>query len=195
MELEGYVNQVQQQLAAAAALGDDRVREIASALASAAEPAVRLAILGALAGAADEITAALLDSPGSPAVAVHLDGDEVRVAVTSGGGEPAPPVTATRTDEGDASARISLRLSEALKTEIDGRITKSADWVKSNIQPGDKGNQGGVGGGKADEGMNHSGSGDGKGMQRKKGDGTGGGAGTGGGGGKGTGGGAGSSAK
>jgi hypothetical protein len=84
---------------------------------------------------------------------------------------------------------------DALKTEIDGRITKSADWVKSNIQPGDKGNQGGVGGGKADEGMNHSGSGDGKGMQRKKGDGGGGGAGTGGGGGKGTGGGGGSSAK
>lgn len=78
---------------------------------------------------------------------------------------------------------------DALKTEIDGRIAKAADWVKTNIQPGDKGNQGGVGGGKADEGMNHSGKGDGKGMERKKGDGTGGGAGTGGGGGKGTGGG------
>ena len=80
---------------------------------------------------------------------------------------------------------------DALKTEIDGRIQKAADWVKTNIQPGDKGNQGGVGGGKADEGMNHSGKGDGKGMERKKGDGTGGGAGTGGGGGKGTGGGSG----
>lgn len=80
---------------------------------------------------------------------------------------------------------------DELKTEIDGRITKAADWVKANIQPGDKGNQGGVGGGKAHEGMNHSGSGDAKGMQRKKGDGGGGGGGdgTGGGGGKGTGGG------
>jgi hypothetical protein len=78
---------------------------------------------------------------------------------------------------------------DALKTEIDGRIQKAADWVKTNIQPGDKGNQGGVGGGKADEGMNHSGKGDGKGMERKKGDGSGGVKGTGGGGGKGTGGG------
>ena len=78
---------------------------------------------------------------------------------------------------------------DALKTEIDGRIQKAADWLKTNIQPGDKGNQGGVGGGKADEGMNHSGKGDGKGIERKKGDGTGGGAGTGGGGGKGKGGG------
>jgi hypothetical protein len=76
---------------------------------------------------------------------------------------------------------------DELKTEIDGRITKAADWVKANIQPGDKGNQGGVGGGKAHEGMNHSGSGDSKGMERKKGEG--GGGGTGGGGGKGTGGG------
>jgi hypothetical protein len=83
---------------------------------------------------------------------------------------------------------------DELKTEIDGRITKAADWVKANIQPGDKGNQGGVGGGKADEGMNHSGKGDAKGMERKKDGGGGGtGGGTGGGGGKGTGGGGGSS--
>lgn len=78
-----------------------------------------------------------------------------------------------------------------LKTEIDGRVTKAADWVKENIKPGDKANEGGVGGGKGDDGMNRSGSGDGKGIERKKagGDGKGGGAGTGGGGGKGTGGG------
>ncbi|NVB84364.1 MAG: hypothetical protein HOV81_38675 [Kofleriaceae bacterium] len=78
---------------------------------------------------------------------------------------------------------------EDLKTEIDGRITKSADWVKENIQTGEQGNQGGVGGGKGEHGGNHSGEGDGKGKERKGGDGTGGGAGTGGGGGKGTGGG------
>jgi len=79
---------------------------------------------------------------------------------------------------------------EDLKTEIDGRITKAADWVKANIKDGDKLNQGGVGGGSAKDGMNHSGQGDGKGGERKKGgDGSGGGAGTGGGGGAGTGGG------
>ena len=83
MELESYVREVAQQLTATAALGDDRVREVAAALATAAQPAVRLAILGALAAAADEITAALLDSPGSPAVAVHLDADDIRIAVTA----------------------------------------------------------------------------------------------------------------
>jgi hypothetical protein len=79
-----------------------------------------------------------------------------------------------------------------LKKEIDARITKAADWVKANIKPGDKGNQGGVGGLKNNEGGNHAGQGDGKGIERKKaGSGSGGGAGTGGGGGKGTGGGSG----
>lgn len=82
---------------------------------------------------------------------------------------------------------------ELLKTEIDARITKAADWVKANIKEGDKGTQGGVGGGGGEHGMNHSGDGDGKGKEdkddKKGGDGGGGGAGTGGGGGKGTGGG------
>ncbi|HET7501078.1 MAG TPA: hypothetical protein VFK02_08750, partial [Kofleriaceae bacterium] len=81
---------------------------------------------------------------------------------------------------------------DELAKEIDGRIARAADWVKANVPPGDQGNQGGVGGGKGQDGSNHSGKGDGKGHERKKGgDGGGGGKGTGGGRGKGTGGGAG----
>jgi hypothetical protein len=79
---------------------------------------------------------------------------------------------------------------DAFKTDVDARVQKASDWVAKNIKPGDKGNQGGDGGGKGDHGMNHSGSGDAKGQERNK-DGTGGGKGTGGGGGKGTGGGSG----
>jgi hypothetical protein len=116
MQLDSYVEQVQDQLAAAAALGDDRAREVAAALANAAAPAVRLAVLNALAAVGDEVTAALLDSPGSPVVTIALDVDEIRIAVTTGLYEaPQRP----RPDDGDASARISLRLSEALKAEVD----------------------------------------------------------------------------
>ncbi len=82
---------------------------------------------------------------------------------------------------------------DVLKAEIDGRITKAADWVKDNVKAGDKGTGGGVGGGSGRDGMNHSGLGDGKGAERKagsgSGDGKGGGKGSGGGGGAGTGGG------
>ncbi|MDB4963908.1 MAG: hypothetical protein JWP01_3907 [Myxococcales bacterium] len=82
--------------------------------------------------------------------------------------------------------------AEILKGEIDARITKAAEWVKTNVKEGDKGTSGGVGGGKGEHGSNHSGSGDSKGQERKGGDGKGGGKGTGGGGGAGTGSGSGS---
>jgi hypothetical protein len=66
--------------------------------------------------AADEITAALLDTPDSPTVSVRIDGDELRVEVRTPESAPeAPPVP----DEAEATARISLRLSEALKSDVE----------------------------------------------------------------------------
>lgn len=117
MQLHEQLAKVQEQLRAAAALGDERTQQVADALATAAVPAVRLAVLNALAGAADDITTALLDFPGSPVVTVRLDGDDVAVDVhaTSSGVDAEEP----RRDDGEPTARISLRLTEALKAEID----------------------------------------------------------------------------
>jgi hypothetical protein len=115
MHLDDYVDQVQQQLVAAAALGDESTQRIASKLSEAATSSVRLAIMGAVSEAADELSALLLDFPLSPAVSVRLDGDELRTdveATASSRADAAP-------DDGDASARISLRLSESLKSQID----------------------------------------------------------------------------
>lgn len=56
---------------------------------------------------------------------------------------------------------------DELKAEVDRRIAKVAEWVKANIEAGDQGNTGGVGGGKGKDGSNHSGKGDGKGRDRK----------------------------
>ncbi len=128
MQLEPHLAQVPQQLAATAALGDERTREIAEALATAALPAVRLALLAALSELAEEVTAGLLDHPGSPAIAVRLDGDEIAVDIRSvaAADEPAP----ARRDDGDPSARISLRLTDALKAEIDAAAER--DGVSVN---------------------------------------------------------------
>jgi hypothetical protein len=115
MHLDDYVRQVHEQLLATAALGDERTQQVAGTLAASAAPAVRLAVLAALSESADEITATLLDSPGAPVVSVRLDGDDVRIDVTSS--EPGP--STTRADDGDASARISLRLSESLKSDVE----------------------------------------------------------------------------
>jgi hypothetical protein len=128
MQLDHHLAQVHDQLSAAAALGDERTREIAATLATAATPSVRLAILNALSAAAGEITAALLDSPGSPAVTVRLDGDEVHVAVQTV--EPETTGAEPRRDDSDTSARISLRLSESLKADVDDAAAR--DGVSVN---------------------------------------------------------------
>ncbi len=107
MELHTYVAQIRTQLEAAASLGDDRAREIAAALSAAAEPAVQLALVAALSAGADEITAALLDAPGAPAVMVRFADDRVQFDVRHYEVESSPPAV----DDGDASARISLRLA------------------------------------------------------------------------------------
>lgn len=116
MHLYPYTTGVRAQLTAAAALGDESTRATAEALATAAEPAVRLAVLEAVSAAADEITEALLDAPGSPTVAVRLDHDELRVEVRL---TPVTEPTPAPADEGDNDARISLRLPEALKGQIE----------------------------------------------------------------------------
>lgn len=128
MQLSSRVTHVQEQLRAAAALGDERTREIADALADAVSPVLHLALLGAVADAADEITAALLDHAASPVVAVRLDGDEVTVEVRST--EPEQPIEEPRRDDGDTTARISLRLSDSLKADIDAAADR--DGVSVN---------------------------------------------------------------
>jgi hypothetical protein len=126
MQLHPYVSQVQAQLAAAAALGDERTRATAEALAAAAEPAMRLAVLAAVTAAADDITEALLDSPGAPTISVRIDGDELRVEVRTAEAVPETPAG----EDADASARISLRLSESLKADIEAAAR--ADTVSVN---------------------------------------------------------------
>lgn len=136
MQLEQYVAQVQAQLTAAAAVGDDRTRATADALATAAGPAVRLALLGAVAAAADEITSVLLDSTGAPAVSVRLDGDELRVEV-----RPTAPIETEvpgnagtdETENPENTARISLRLPESLKSQVEGAARAGGVSVNSWI--------------------------------------------------------------
>jgi hypothetical protein len=119
MELDEFTNRVHDQLIAAAALGDERTQQIAATLATTAHSAVRLAILDAVSAAGLEINAALFEAANgepSPAVSIHLEGDSIRVSVTH------PPTQAeepSRPDDGEATARISLRLSEGLKSEIE----------------------------------------------------------------------------
>lgn len=87
MDLTPYVAQLRDDLAAAAAAGDEQTRRTAALLGSALEPAARLAIMNALSDLASEATAAL----GDRSVEVRLHGREVRVSV-SGSAPPEGPV-------------------------------------------------------------------------------------------------------
>jgi hypothetical protein len=82
--------------------------------------------MSALAAAADEITAALLDTPAAPAVSVRLDGEAVHIDVTANSVEPA----ARSADEGELTARISLRLSESLKAQVE--LAANRDGISVN---------------------------------------------------------------
>ncbi|MGI8762193.1 MAG: histidine kinase [Jatrophihabitantaceae bacterium] len=116
MQLDPYVDQVRHQLTATAALGDEHTQNIAATLIAATAPAVRLTIMAALGEAAQQITAALLDAPGAPSVSVRLADDDVQVEVRTADTEPDD---APRSDDGEPSARISLRLPEALKADVE----------------------------------------------------------------------------
>ena len=71
---------------------------------------MRSALLGAVTGAAEEISGQLDDA----SVNAHLDGDSIHVKVTR---TQAAPVLLV--EDGDACARVSLRLSESLKAQVE----------------------------------------------------------------------------
>src|SRR5919201_6201186 len=107
MDLSHYVQQLREDLAAAAAAGDEQTRRTAALLGAAIEPAARLAIMNALSDLAAEVTAAL----GDRVVEVRLDGRDVRVSVSGTGhaddaepdDEEEPPPPPPTGDGGDIS--------------------------------------------------------------------------------------------
>jgi hypothetical protein len=115
MDITHHVDALASDLGRAAETGSEDVRLAAGRLASALEPAVRLTLMAALSEAAAEITAAL----GSAQVEVRLRGRDLDFVVT-GESTAAPDArdTAEETDdfdEGEALARVTLRIPEALK--------------------------------------------------------------------------------
>jgi hypothetical protein len=126
MDLTHYISSLQQQLAVAAAAGGEEARALAERLTAPLESAARLVLLEALSAAACEITCEL--APGS--VDVRLRGRDPEFIITpppaTGASEsqpPAPPAVpqkqATAEGDEDTTARITLRVSEALKMQME----------------------------------------------------------------------------
>lgn len=122
MDLTPYVEALRRDLAAAAAAGSDEARRIADLLATALEPAARLAILDALSAVAAEVTDALDGST----VEVRLHGREPRVVVTALAPEPAAGPPPGLADDAAGTARITLRLPESVKARLEEAATREA---------------------------------------------------------------------
>ncbi len=117
MDITPHVEGLRQDLTRAAEVGGIEVQVAAERLLLALDPAVRLALMDLLSQAAAEISEQL---PGV-AIDLRLKGREPEFAVSgapqaAAGAAPDEPFD---TDDGEAVARITLRLPEALKTRAE----------------------------------------------------------------------------
>ncbi|SDD56024.1 toxin-antitoxin system HicB family antitoxin [Auraticoccus monumenti] len=141
MNIDKHLESVRDGVQHAAALADDRTRQVAEQLGTALEPTIRLTLVQALAEAATEISART--SPTT--VALRLDGDQPVFDVT------VPDVTSAADDglggtedeldpdeaqlgldsDDDATARVSLRIPQSLKDRVDQ--VAAAQGVSTNV--------------------------------------------------------------
>jgi hypothetical protein len=124
MHLDTYVEDLQRQLAVAAAAGGEEARQLAERLTAPLQSAVKLILLDALSAAADEITREM--APGH--VELRLRGTDPVFVVTPPTDdeifEVQPSVSRAvaapeATDDDGGTARLNLRLPDALKQRIE----------------------------------------------------------------------------
>lgn len=111
MQLEGHIQAIQQDLNAAAALGDEATSEAARRLTDALSATLHLRLLDFLGDAALEIGGQL----DSARIEVRLAGREPELVIVSEESPDAPSVTPGE----EYSGRISLRLPESLKSSVE----------------------------------------------------------------------------
>jgi HicB family len=129
MDLSPYLDALRRDLAATAAPGGPEVSRAAELLASSLEASARLCLLEALSDAAAEITTKL----GTTSVEVRLRGRGADLVVSEAPPAEPPHLPPTQTAPADASAdlaRITLRLPEPLKEQVERAA--SAEGISVN---------------------------------------------------------------
>src|SRR3954465_13299958 len=115
MQLQRFIDSLKADLTAVAELGDDATADAAGRLVVSLQASIGLRLLDALSEAALELT----DKLPSGHVEVRLAGQDPELIYV--GDEPGAPVGAA--EEGH-TARISLRLPEALKTALEAAAAR-----------------------------------------------------------------------
>jgi hypothetical protein len=123
MKMSLVVDGLRSDVVAVGELGDDRVAEVAERIADVLGRSVPGRILDVLSDAAAELTATLPDGR----VDIRVAGDDVDLTYV----EDVPgPAAAPTGEDGEQSARISLRLGEGLKSRLEQAA--AADGVSVN---------------------------------------------------------------
>jgi len=127
MQIDGYAELLREDLARLAALGDESTARAAELISAALEPALRQRLQEALAEAALELSAG-------------LDGGTVEVRLAGGDPELVFVADVTRDTgsvEDPSTARITLRLPEALKAQVEAAAARAGvsvnTWVIQNL--------------------------------------------------------------
>ncbi len=123
MELSEYTGMLRGELAAITRFASEDVARAGQMLAEALDSSVRLTLLEVLSAAAAEITAQLDET----VVEVRLAGGEPSFVVSSAQpAEPAEPGPAAAAEGADESgtARVTLRLSDALKMRVEASASE-----------------------------------------------------------------------
>src|SRR3954465_13087602 len=142
MDLTAYVDALRNSLRTAAAAGGGQGEENppplpdntepARLLADTMEPAVRLAVLDALSAMAAEVTAAL----DGDVVEIRVRGRDPEVVVTRvHATEPAPAAPIEEPGDDGGTARISLRLPEALKSRAEAAASAQGGSLNAWLVP------------------------------------------------------------
>lgn len=140
MNIEQHTSRLRDDLLAAAALGDDKTRATAEALARAAETSARLMVLSALTDFAAEVSAELDDR----SVHVVLDGADAKVDVRAVGAAAEERVEADATpgatfeDVTGEISRVTLRLVEQMKSRAEDAAAQNNQslnsWLSQAVQ-------------------------------------------------------------
>jgi hypothetical protein len=124
VQIDGYIQALREDLGRIAAVGDDHTRHAAELLAMALESSISRRLLEALGEAALELSAQLDDAR----VEVRFAGSDPELVYVREEAEE-PQTTA---DEG-SSARITLRLSDALKQRVEDAAARDGVSVNTWI--------------------------------------------------------------
>lgn len=125
MQIGAFIESLQQDLAAVAAVGDPQASETFQRLAAALDSSLRLRLLEAVTAAAHELTSQLPNGH----VEVRLAGQDPSLVFVEEAPAPGPSVGA----EEAFTARITLRLPDALKASVEFAASREGVSVNAWI--------------------------------------------------------------